>query len=83
MIVTEIITENGTQFLYTYSDSGKTIERDGIQYSEAIDPIDSNRTYTECDEYVDSDDIGSNDNEHNDGDEISAEEFLALIEEAL
>ena len=29
------------------------IERDGVRYSEAIDPIDSGRLYTETDEPID------------------------------
>ena len=28
------------------------IERDGVRYSEAIDPVDSGRTYTETDERI-------------------------------
>lgn len=31
----------------TYSDAGFMIERDGIQYTEAIDPADLDRNYTE------------------------------------
>lgn len=38
---------NGVEYMYTYSDSGMKIVRDGVEYDEAIDPIDSNRTYTE------------------------------------
>ena len=38
----------------TYSDAGMMIERDGVRYSEAIDPADLNRTYTETDEPVDT-----------------------------
>ncbi|MBQ8254947.1 MAG: hypothetical protein IJY94_05525 [Clostridia bacterium] len=49
MIVKEIITINGKEYLHTYSDSGKQIEREGALYVDAIDPIDSNRTYTETD----------------------------------
>ena len=29
------------------------IERDGVRYSEAIDPLDSGRLYTETDEQID------------------------------
>ena len=49
MIKTEKVTINGKEFLYTYSDKGLQIERDGDVYDEAYDPIDSNRTYTETD----------------------------------
>ena len=38
---------NGVVFAYTYSDSGFMIERDGVCYSEAVDPLDSGRVYTE------------------------------------
>ena len=33
----------------TYSDANKYIERDGVLYAEAVDPMDSNRVYTETD----------------------------------
>ena len=49
MIQTENIIINGRQLTRTYSDSGHYIQRDGIQYAEAIDPADSGRTYTETD----------------------------------
>ena len=45
---------NGAVFAYTYSDSGFMIERDGVRYSEAIDPLDSGRVYTETDEPIDT-----------------------------
>lgn len=47
MIVTENLTINGKSFVKTYSDSGRYVVRDGVSYSEAIDPADLNRTYTE------------------------------------
>ena len=49
MIVTEQLIINDRQFTKTYSDSGFMVERDGAQYSEAIDPADFGRTYTETD----------------------------------
>lgn len=49
MIRTENITINGKEFIRTYSDNGFMIERDGVQYDEAIDPIGFNRVYTETD----------------------------------
>lgn len=72
MIITETIYENGTEYLHTYSDLGWEIERDGIRYGDAIDPIDSGRTYVEVEPEIENGD-----------DEISTEEFMALIEEAL
>ena len=44
---------NGVVYDYAYSDSGFMIERDGVRYSEAVDPIDSGRLYTEPDEPID------------------------------
>ena len=44
---------NGIVYDYAYSDSGYMIERDGARYSEAIDPLDSGRLYTETDEPID------------------------------
>lgn len=38
----------------TFSDAGMMIERDDVRYSEAIDPAELNRTYTETDEPVDT-----------------------------
>ena len=45
---------NGVVYSYTYSDSGFMIERDGVCYSEAVDPLDSGRVYTETDEPIDT-----------------------------
>ena len=44
---------NGVLYDCTYSDSGYMIERDGARYSEAVDPLDSGRVYTETDEPID------------------------------
>lgn len=52
MIKTETITIRDRQMARTYSDAGMMIERDGVRYSEAVDPIGSGRTYTETDEPV-------------------------------
>ena len=54
MIQTEIIDINGRQLTRTYSDSGFHIQRDGVMYSEAVDPLDSGRTYTETDVPIES-----------------------------
>lgn len=50
MIKTEKLTINGKVFVRTYSDRGFMVERDGVRYSEAIDPEELGRTYTETDE---------------------------------
>ena len=45
---------NGVVYDYTYSDSGFMIERDGVRYSEAVDPLDSGRVYTETEEPIET-----------------------------
>ena len=47
MIKTELIMVDDRQLRRTWSDAGFMIERDGAQYSEAVDPLYSGRTYTE------------------------------------
>ena len=54
MIVKENMEIGGKAFVKTFSDAGVNIERDGERYSEAIDPADIERTYTETDEPIDS-----------------------------
>ena len=51
MIITEYFMTrfDGVVLNRTYSDAGMMIERDGVQYSEAIDPAELNRAYTETD----------------------------------
>ena len=49
MIITEQLTINEKSFTKTVSDNGFYIERDGVQYSEATDPSEFGRTYTETD----------------------------------
>lgn len=50
-IVTEFYREreDGVRLVRTYSDINHYIERDGVVYSEAIDPEELNRQYTETD----------------------------------
>lgn len=57
MIKTKSLTINGKSFIRTYSDSGYMVERDGIRYSEAIDPAEFNRQYTETDEPIEGEDM--------------------------
>ena len=47
MIITENREVNGREFVYTYSDENMMIERDGILYAEAYDPIGLDRVYVE------------------------------------
>lgn len=57
MIKTETLTINNRAFVRTYSDSGFMIERDGVRYSEAIDPAELGRTYRETDEAIEGEDM--------------------------
>ena len=43
---------DGVVLSRTYSDKGMMIERNGVRYEEAIDPVELNRQYTETDEPV-------------------------------
>lgn len=56
MIIRENIILDNIQYVKTYSDKGFYIERDGVQYSEAIDPIEfaKERIYIETDIPIES-----------------------------
>ena len=69
MIITENLTINGKAFVRTYSDSGYMVERDGVLYSDAFDPADSGRMYTESDVLCE--------------DDVSAEDALTELVEVL
>lgn len=49
MIVQEHFDINGRDFIRTYSNAGRYVVRDGVSYSEACDPAEFGRTYTEGD----------------------------------
>lgn len=49
MIISETIKLNDKNYTKTYSDAGFYIERNGVHYAEAIDPLGSGREYTETD----------------------------------
>lgn len=55
MIITEYYKtrEDGVVLNRTYSNAGFMIEREGVRYSEAIDPAELNRQYIETDEPID------------------------------
>ena len=84
MIIREFLEtrEDGVNLYRTYSDKGvmlRQVETD-ILYSEPIDIEEAPYTYEETDELIKGRD------EHNPTlapDEISPEEFMALVEEAL
>lgn len=54
MIKTELITVDNRQLRRTWSDAGFMIERDGAMYSEAVDPAEFDRVYTETNIPVES-----------------------------
>lgn len=49
MIRQENLQINGQEFIRTYSDDNRYVVRDGVSYSEAVDPAEFNRVYTEGD----------------------------------
>lgn len=49
MIITETVTIRNREFIRTYSDENRFVVRDGVAYSEAIDPVGTGRIYTEGD----------------------------------
>lgn len=67
MIKTEFLTIGGKDFVKTWSDSGKMIQRDGVFYEEAMDPAGFDRVYTETEQDI----------------ELSAEEALGALTEVL
>ena len=54
MIKTEyfMTREDGVKLYRTYSDLNHYIERDGVLYTEAVDPENSGREYTETDQVI-------------------------------
>ena len=48
--------KDGVVLNRTYSDAGYMIERDGVMYSEAIDPAGLGRKYAETDQPVEQTD---------------------------
>lgn len=55
MIKSGITDINDKQYRRTYSDSGYYIERDGMQFSEAVDVIGADFVYTETDTKIEDD----------------------------
>lgn len=66
MIIKTTKTINGIEYDYTYSDARLMIERDGVQYEDAVDPLNSGRIYTETDIPID-------------GGEPTAEEIVDIL----
>ena len=59
MIVKTTKIFNGVEYDYTYSDANMMIERDGVRYCEAVDPLNSGREYTETDEPIENSEIAT------------------------
>lgn len=57
MIIKENLNINGREFVKTYSDAGMMVERDGVRYSEAIDPAEFGREYIETDEPIETSEL--------------------------
>lgn len=57
MIIKENLTISERAFVRTYSDQGMMIERDGVRYSEAIDPAEFGRQYIETDEPIEKEEL--------------------------
>ena len=55
MVKSDIIDINGKQYRKTYSDSGFYIERDGMQFSEAVDFLGADFVYTETNIKIEED----------------------------
>ena len=84
-IVTEFYTTraDGVRLVRTYSDSGYAIERDGIEYGEAIDPEELGRVYTETDKLIEEEnetEYGISEEAYN---KIIDDYTLSLIEEGV
>lgn len=54
MIISEAVKIDDKNYTKTASDSGFYIERNGIRYVEAIDPLGSGREYTETDTLIET-----------------------------
>lgn len=52
MLITETIEINGVNFIHNYSDDGHFVERDGVKYADAIDPVGMDRIYIESEEVI-------------------------------
>lgn len=65
MIRTETVIINDRQFTRTWSDANRYVVRDGVSYSEAYDPSEFGRIYTE--------------GEPMEEDETEAEEIVSIL----
>lgn len=84
MIITEFIgtREDGVNLYRRYSDQGVMLLQveTGVMYEDPVDVENAPYTYEETDINVEAEE---GENEVVDSDDISPEEFMALVEEAL
>ena len=52
MLKTETVNYSGKEYIRTWSDDNRMIERDGVLYEEAIDPTGLGRIYVETDQPI-------------------------------
>lgn len=52
MLKTETVTINGKEYIRTWSDENRMLERDGILYEEALDPAELGRVYLESEQEI-------------------------------
>ena len=83
MVKSDIIDINGTQYRKTYSDSGCYIERDGMQFSEAIDFLGTDFVYTETNIKIDEEPSEQSIEERLTAVEKSAEFTAEAVEELI
>ena len=83
MVKSEVIEINGTQYRKTYSDSGYYIERNGMQFSEAIDFLGTDFVYTETNIKIDEEPSEQSIEERLTAVEKSAEFTAEAVEELI
>ena len=83
MVKSDIIDINGKQYRKTYSDSGFYIERDGMQFSEAVDFLGADFVYTETDIKIDEEPSEQSIEERLTAVEKSAEFTATAVEELI
>ena len=83
MVKSEVIEINGRQYRRTYSDSGYYIERDGMQFSEAIDFLGTDFVYTETNIKIDEEPSEQSIEERLTAVEKSAEFTAEAVEELI
>lgn len=83
MVKSGITDINGRQYRRTYSDSGYYIERDGMQFSEAVDFLGTDFVYTETNIKIDEEPSEQSIEERLTAVEKSAEFTAEAVEELI